>query len=41
MRREAMRQNHPMLAQLVDEIMPHTDDMLYDKHSIVDDDDLK
>lgn len=39
--REAMRQNHPLLAELVDEIMPFTSDMLVDQISIVDDDDLK
>lgn len=41
LQREALRQAHPDLAALLEEIMPFTADHLVDAVSIVDDDDLK
>lgn len=41
LQREAMRQSHPDLAALLEEIMPFTTDHLEDMVPIIDDDDLK
>lgn len=41
LQREAMRQNHPDLDRLMEEIMPFTSDMFNDMVPAVDDQDLK
>ena len=41
LQREGLRQKHPDLSNLMEEIMPFTADFLYDLVPIVDDDELK
>ena len=41
LQREGLRQKHPDLSNLMEEIMPFTTDFLYDVVPIVDDSDLK